>query len=79
MCVCTLNGEGSQVRAGGALVVTQTAMYLTSYSDCLARVHEPLLPPYRCHASLKKCLAWSLIFHSAGMHGLDRVSVESTV
>ena len=35
--------------ASRALVVVQTAMYLTGYSDRLTGFHEPLSPPYKCH------------------------------
>ena len=42
--------------ASRALVVVQTAMYLTGISDCLTGFHEPLSPPYKCHTSLKNVL-----------------------
>ena len=48
MCVCVhvLGGEGSWVFASTALVVIQTAMYLTGYSDYLTSCFwEPLSPP----------------------------------
>ena len=43
-------------------------MYLTGYSDYLTGFHEPLLPLYRCHTPLRKCLAWSLfVFSFSGL------------
>ena len=53
VCVCVLDGEGSRVVAGAALVVVWTAVYLTSYSVCLTGFQEPLSPPYTCHTGLK--------------------------
>ena len=61
VCVCVLLGGGG---GGGsswgreqssylAVVVVETAVYLTGYSDCLTGFYEPLSPPYRCHAGLK--------------------------
>ena len=54
-CMCVLDRERSLVFSSAALVVIQTAMYLTSYTynDYLTGLHEPLSPPYRCHASSK--------------------------
>ena len=44
--MCVLDGEGSIAFAGRALVVVQTTMYLTSYTDYyLTGFHEPLLLP----------------------------------
>ena len=43
---CFLGREGSWLFANTPLVAVWTAMYLTGF-------HEPLLPPYRCHTSLK--------------------------
>ena len=63
LCVCmhafmhVLQGKGSRVVASRALAVVQTALHLTSYSDCLTSFHEPLSPSYRHHSGLKnvKC------------------------
>ena len=50
---CVLVGEGSRVSASTDLVRTcmyhkdlWVDMYMTSYSDYLTGLHEPLLPPY---------------------------------
>ena len=61
MCVCVcacvpvhvLDTEGSRVVARRALVVVETAVYVTGFSDCQIGFCEPLLPPYRCHTGLK--------------------------
>ena len=59
VCVCAcvpvhvLDKEGSRVVASRALVVVQTAVYLTGYSDCQIGFCELLLPPYRFHTGLK--------------------------
>ena len=52
-CVCVLDLKGSWVVASRALAVY---LILTSYSDCLAGFHEPLLPLYRCYTGLKNVL-----------------------
>jgi len=53
LCVCVLDGEGSRVVAGTALVIVWTAVYLTSYSVYLTGFQEPLSPLYTCHTGLK--------------------------
>ena len=58
--VCVLEGEGNRVFAGKALVVVSIDSSVSGYSDCLTGFCEPLSPPCRCHAGLKKCLAQSL-------------------
>ena len=45
-CVCVLDREVSRVVASRALVVTQMAVHLTSYQNCLTGFCEPLSPPY---------------------------------
>ena len=61
-CVCAYmhafvcsRWEGSWVIASTALVssIVQTAVHLTSYSDCLTGFREPLSPLHGCHTSLK--------------------------
>ena len=41
LCVHVLNRAGSKVLFSRALVVVQTAVYLTGYSDYLTSLHEP--------------------------------------
>ena len=55
VCVCVLDREVSRVVASRALVVTQMAVHLTGYQNCLTGFCEPLSPPYiyRCHTSVK--------------------------
>ena len=53
VCVCVLDRKESRVVTSRALVIAQTATYLTSYSDCLTGFCEPLSPHYRCHTGLK--------------------------
>ena len=53
VCVCVLGRGLSWVFASTVLVVLWITVCLTSYSDYLTSFCEPLLPPYRCHTSLK--------------------------
>ena len=46
VCVCVLDREVSRVVASRALVVTQMAVHLTGYQNCLTGFCEPLSPPY---------------------------------
>ena len=53
VCVCVQSGEGSWVLASTVLEVLQTAVHLTTDSDCPIFFCEPFSPPYRCDTSLK--------------------------
>ena len=44
--VCVLDREVSRVVASRAPVVTQMAVHLTGYQNCLTGFCEPLSPPY---------------------------------
>ena len=53
VCVCVLGKEGSRMFASRALLVEQTAVYLTGYCDCLPGILKPLLQPYKLYISQK--------------------------
>ena len=50
--VCVLGGEGSLVFASTAVVVSSMDGHVSD-SDYLTGFCKQLLPPYRCHTSLK--------------------------
>ena len=53
VCICGLGREGSWIFASTAVVAARMVVYLTGYNDYLTTFHEPLLPLYSCHTSLK--------------------------
>ena len=48
VCVCFVC-----VYVWAVTVLVKTAMYQTSYNDCMTSFREPLLPPYSCKTGLK--------------------------
>ena len=76
--VCVLDREGNMMLASRALVVVQTAVDQTLYSNCPTGCCEPLSPPYKCHTGLKKPSAttgtvWPWMRHCPFWHQLSLI------
>ena len=68
LCVCVCVCSRQRREQGVANSASRSDGCIFELQDCLTRFHEPLSPPYTCNIGLKKCLAWSLDYHTCKHH-----------